>query len=100
MAETPKEKPDKPNWADDQRERGYYYDDAHGYEKYDPADESDEEPSASRPLDVDLDRTPPLLVEPEEAQEEPCDMPDEDRDPDMDRPQRSGLLNNKADADR
>ena len=32
------------NWAEDQRERGYYYDDACGYEAYDPesGDEEDE----------------------------------------------------------
>ena len=39
-----KEKKDetlKENWADDQKERGYYYDDAHGYEQFYP--ESDEE---------------------------------------------------------
>ena len=35
------------NWAEDQERRGYYYDDASGYEKYDPksdgeADETDE----------------------------------------------------------
>ena len=39
-------KPTK-NWAEDQEQRGYYYDDACGYEKYDPgsdgeADETDE----------------------------------------------------------
>lgn len=28
--------------AEDQRERGYYYDDAHGYEEYDPEKEDDE----------------------------------------------------------
>lgn len=28
-------------WESDQAERGYYYDDAHGYEEFDP--ESDEE---------------------------------------------------------
>jgi hypothetical protein len=46
MPETPKKKPDKPNepdWADDQRERGYYYDDAHGYETYDPETDRDGE---------------------------------------------------------
>ena len=33
---------DDPCWA---REHGYYYDDAHGYEPYDPdADEEDDEP--------------------------------------------------------
>ena len=38
MADTPKEKADQQgsNWSDDQRDRGYYYDDAHGYETYDP----------------------------------------------------------------
>lgn len=49
MPETPKQK-DKPvepevrdssNWSDDQQKRGYYYDDAHGYEKYEP--EKDDE---------------------------------------------------------
>lgn len=31
-------------WAEDIRKRGYYYDDAHGYEEFDPeAEESDEE---------------------------------------------------------
>lgn len=33
------------NWAEDQKERGYYYDDAHGYEAFDPDkdDAEDEE---------------------------------------------------------
>lgn len=26
-------------WADDIRKRRYYYDDAHGYEEYDPEDD-------------------------------------------------------------
>ncbi len=29
------------NWEEDQQERGYYYDDSHGYETYDP-DEDEE----------------------------------------------------------
>jgi hypothetical protein len=79
MAETPKKKPneekeerdaDNSTWADDQDERGYYYDDAHGYEKYDPADETDDEASGGGSLDVDLDRTPPLLIEADEAEHE------------------------------
>lgn len=47
-----KDKEDEPgeSWAEDQKERGYYYDDAHGYEQFDPEcddetediDESDE----------------------------------------------------------
>ncbi len=46
MPETPKQK-DKPNdcstWSDDQQARGYYYDDAHGYEKYEPEKDDDDE---------------------------------------------------------
>ena len=31
-------------WSEDQKARGYYYDDAHGYEIYDPEeDEQDED---------------------------------------------------------
>ncbi len=47
MPETPKkrpaneEKPDNSTWEEDQKRREYYYDDAHGYEKYDP--EKDDE---------------------------------------------------------
>ena len=44
MPKTPKPKPDDrdPTWAGDQKERGYYYDDAHGYEEYDPESEDEE----------------------------------------------------------
>ena len=35
------------NWSKDQKERGYYYDDAHGYEEYIP--ESDEEGEGTEP---------------------------------------------------
>ena len=38
-----KESPRTENWAKDQQDRGYYYDDACGYELYDPEDEDDEE---------------------------------------------------------
>ena len=31
------------SWAEDQREREYYYDDAHGYEDFDPDALEDEE---------------------------------------------------------
>ena len=31
------------SWAGDQKERGYYYDDAHGYEMYDPANDDSED---------------------------------------------------------
>ncbi len=45
MPKTPKPERDqnKENWADDQKERGYYYDDAHGYEKYEPVPDEDNE---------------------------------------------------------
>jgi hypothetical protein len=33
---------EKSSWSQDQREKGYYYDDAHGYEIYN-LDEDDEE---------------------------------------------------------
>ena len=53
MPETPKQKDksadvdekDRSSWSDDQRERGYYYDDAHGYEKYEPEKDEDDEPT-------------------------------------------------------
>ena len=31
------------NWSEDQREKSYYYDDAHGYEIYNPDEEDDED---------------------------------------------------------
>lgn len=52
MQETPKCKsdtagttdvPDLSQWSEDQKKRGYYYDDAYGYEVYDPAEEPDGE---------------------------------------------------------
>ena len=38
------ESTDKDLWSEDQKERGYYYDDAHGYEKY--VEDEDEEGEA------------------------------------------------------
>ena len=53
MPKTPKEKweiekdkkdaHDKASWSEDQKERGYYYDDAHGYEVYKPDEDEKEE---------------------------------------------------------
>ena len=48
MPRTPKEdcEPDETqdgSTADDQEHRKYYYDDAHGYEVYDPNEDRDEE---------------------------------------------------------
>jgi len=34
---------DQSSWAKDQQEKDYYYDDSHGYETFDPADEDDKE---------------------------------------------------------
>ncbi|CAN5329875.1 hypothetical protein BH10ACI2_BH10ACI2_15410 [soil metagenome] len=50
MPEAPKNKPDedeavppeKNTWSEDQKERGYYYDDSHGYEVYKPEDDADD----------------------------------------------------------
>jgi len=36
------EKDDDPTWEKDQKERGYYYDDAHGYTRYVPEDDVEE----------------------------------------------------------
>ncbi len=38
----PKESENEANWAKDQREKGYYYDDDHGYEIYDPEKDTDD----------------------------------------------------------
>jgi hypothetical protein len=54
MAENPKEKDDG-TWAEDQKEREYYYDDAHGYEDYDPDKEGDN-------ADGDVDAAEPPAV--------------------------------------
>lgn len=37
------EKPDREAWSDDQENRRYYYDDAHGYKEYDPEKDEDDE---------------------------------------------------------
>ncbi|MEO6655143.1 MAG: hypothetical protein ABIO36_03595 [Pyrinomonadaceae bacterium] len=52
MPKKPKEKPEidneksdaheKASWSKDQKERGYYYDDAHGYEVYKPESPKDD----------------------------------------------------------
>ncbi len=46
IEQVPEDKPEigeESSWSKDQQERNYYYDDAHGYEDYDPADKSEEE---------------------------------------------------------
>lgn len=53
MPQTPKQKEkiegeekvadQKGEWSKDQQERGYYYDDSHGYEVFDPEKEVDDE---------------------------------------------------------
>jgi hypothetical protein len=69
--------------AENEQERSYYYDDAHGYETYRP--EADKTSSGGS-LDVDLDGAPPLLIEPEETEKESCNVPDQHGDPDVHRP--------------
>ena len=62
MSDAPKEKHPAPKehdkdavtWAEDQKYREYYYDDAHGYEVYEPDEEDDD-----RPLDQSNEATPP-----------------------------------------
>lgn len=34
---------DRDSWSKDQQEKGYYYDDAHGYEIYQPEEEDEED---------------------------------------------------------
>ena len=56
MPETPKEKyeaekhekdaPDAASWGEDQKNHEYYYDDAHGYEIFNPDNEDEDEPAA------------------------------------------------------
>ena len=41
VKEKPDDEPDISTWEEDQKRREYYYDDAHGYEEYDP--EADDE---------------------------------------------------------
>ncbi len=36
---------DRSSWSEDQQKRGYYYDDAHGYEKYEPEKDEEEDKS-------------------------------------------------------
>lgn len=46
IEKVPKDKPligEESSWSKDQQERNYYYDDDHGYQKYDPEDDSEEE---------------------------------------------------------
>lgn len=47
MPENQKDKKDG-TVEDDQKERGYYYDDAHGYEEFDPEEEDDDAENEGR----------------------------------------------------
>lgn len=48
MQEKPKPEDKSDSWAEDQKDRGYYYDDAHGYEKFDPEQEESDEDAETR----------------------------------------------------
>ena len=52
MPENQKEKKDG-KVAEDQKERGYYYDDAHGYEKYEPDEPEEEDAETGRHGDAE-----------------------------------------------
>ena len=53
MPQVPKEKPkpkdsesdEKDSWSEDQKAHGYYYDDAYGYEEYDPDKKEEDDAS-------------------------------------------------------
>ena len=49
--EVPEEVVDRSLWSEDQKVHKYYYDDAHGYEEYDPKKDKDDDAS-----DDDLDQ--------------------------------------------
>ena len=42
------ETPERGAWSDDQRKKSYYYDDAHGYEVFDPDEPEGEEGEKGR----------------------------------------------------
>jgi hypothetical protein len=37
------DKPEEDSWENDQKKHGYYYDDAYGYEEFDPEQVEDDE---------------------------------------------------------
>ena len=43
LCEEKEESGKKSLWSEDQKSRGYYYDDAHGYEIYKPGEDENEE---------------------------------------------------------
>ncbi|HUR98452.1 MAG TPA: hypothetical protein VMZ26_10345 [Pyrinomonadaceae bacterium] len=65
MPKTPKPEEDekKESWGDDQKNREYYYDDAHGYEKYEPAIDEDtgDEDGEAESAESKSGGKPPLL---------------------------------------
>jgi hypothetical protein len=79
----PAKTPDKAAWAEDQKSRSYYYDDAHGYQTYDPEEDEDASDESSGGFDVNIDRPPALHIEPQDAEKKPGEMSREDGDPDM-----------------
>ena len=71
MPETPKnkpaaeEKPDKERdtstWEDDQKRREYYYDDAHGYEVFDPENDDEDDSRVDERTTPSAEAAAPLL---------------------------------------
>jgi hypothetical protein len=94
MQKKPKEQPRKKDKAEDDCDRAsdtgrsYYYDDAHGYEDYDPAAD-DAEPNGQDSIrGIDGDPSPDALAESKNTKRASRDMSYEDRDPNVDRLQR------------
>lgn len=42
---------EKDTWSEDQKDHEYYYDDAHGYEQYEPEEDVPEDDTATRRQD-------------------------------------------------
>jgi hypothetical protein len=47
--EVPEDSADRSSWSEDQKAHKYYYDDAHGYEEYDPTKDKDDDASDDDP---------------------------------------------------
>ena len=84
-------------------ERSYYYDDAHGYEDFDPEADVEEEDEVGDRSGLgsvyrDLNVLPAALPEFVKAQGEADDVPGEDGQPNMYRLKSPCLLDREADA--
>ncbi len=86
MQQVPDENTD-PERSKPEHSGSYYYDDAHGYQDYDPESDDDVEEDAGSVRadgDVDGDVSPAALVESNETKQETCDVAGEDSEPNVD----------------